>query len=141
MNRTFSSAPLPFMGQKRRYLKQFKQALNSFKDETLFIDLFGGSGLLAHTVKRERPDAQVIYNDFDDYHQRLLNADRTNNMLEHIRNIVKDCHKDKKLPNEIKNRVINYITKEEKKGFVDYITLSSSLLFSMNYSTTLQGFA
>ena len=34
----------------------------------IVIDLFGGSGLLAHTIKRERPELKVIYNDYDNYY-------------------------------------------------------------------------
>ena len=80
-NKTYTQAPLPFMGQKRRFLTHFKGALNDYSHATIFIDLFGGSGLLSHTTKRVRPDAQVIYNDFDDYHVRLRNVSRTNGML------------------------------------------------------------
>ncbi|GAF05850.1 DNA adenine methylase [Saccharicrinis fermentans] len=136
--KNYTSAPLPFMGQKRRFLTLFKSALNEFKTANTFIDLFGGSGLLSHTAKSVRPDAQVVYNDYDDYHTRLLHVDKTNRMLEHIRVLVKDCPPDKKIPNEIKQKVIDYIQNEEQKGFVDYITLSSSLLFSMNYSKSLK---
>lgn len=138
MHKTYTCAPLPFMGQKRRFLTHFKTALKDFETATLFIDLFGGSGLLSHTAKSVRPDAQVVYNDYDDYHMRLLNVDRTNVMLDNIRLLIGDCQKDKKLPNDIKTAIIEYIRKEEQKGFVDYITLSSSLLFSMKYALSLQ---
>jgi 16S rRNA G966 N2-methylase RsmD len=138
--KAYTSAPLPFMGQKRRFLKQFKQALNEFETATLFVDLFGGSGLLSHTTKQYRSDAIVVYNDYDDYHLRLLNVPFTNQMLEHIRTLVKGSPEDKKLPNEFKEQIVQYVKgQEEKHGFVDYITLSSSLLFSMNYATTITG--
>ena len=69
--KNFTQAPLPFQGQKRRFLNDFKEALKDFKSTPLFVDLFGGSGLLSHTVKQLYPDADVIYNDFDDYHLRI----------------------------------------------------------------------
>lgn len=138
-NKIYTSAPLPFMGQKRRFLKPFKQCLNSFQEAKIFVDLFGGSGLLSHTLKHVRPDAIVVYNDYDDYHLRLINADRTNKHLEDIREIVIGCPEDKKLTSEVKEAVIDYIKSEELIGYVDYITLSSSLLFAMNYATDITG--
>ena len=70
--KTYTTAPLPFMGQKRRFLKQFKSCLNDqFPDAKLFVDLFGGSGLLSHTIKRNRPEARVIYNDYDNFCKRI----------------------------------------------------------------------
>lgn len=135
----YTQAPLPFMGQKRRFLTLFKQALNEFPEATIFVDLFGGSGLLSHTAKHYRPDAIVIYNDYDDYHLRLINVPRTNAMLDYIRKLVKDKPQDKKLPDTIKHQIVSYIKAQEQTGFVDYITLSSSLLFSMNYATDITG--
>lgn len=67
----FTKAPLPFMGQKRKFLKQFKPALVGFSPTATYVDLFGGSGLLSHTVKAVYPDAKVVYNDFDNYRERL----------------------------------------------------------------------
>ena len=70
----YLSAPLPFMGQKRFFAKEFIKILSSYPDDTVFIDLFGGSGLLSHIAKREKPNAMVIYNDFDNYRRRLENS-------------------------------------------------------------------
>lgn len=131
--KSYTSAPLPFMGQKRRFVASFKEALMLFDKETIFIDLFGGSGLLSHIVKRERPNARVIYNDYDDYSNRLANIGRTNELLADLRTIVANIPREKKLPAHTRAEVMARIEKEEKGGFVDYITLSSSLLFSMNY--------
>jgi len=135
---TFTTAPLPFQGQKRRFLKDFKIALKLFDKSTTFVDLFGGSGLLAHTVIRERPDAYVYYNDFDNYHIRLNNIDRTNALLDDIRIIVQNSPNDKVIPTELKDRIIKRIEVDELTGAVDYITLSSSLLFSMNYVMNIE---
>ena len=63
---------MPFMGQKRRFVSDFKEALKLFDNSKIFVDLFGGSGLLSYVTKQERPDARVIYNDFDDYHLRTV---------------------------------------------------------------------
>ena len=61
----FVSAPLPFQGQKRRFIKQLEEMAKQQEEGTVFVDLFGGSGLVSHTIKRSRPECRVVYNDFD----------------------------------------------------------------------------
>ena len=90
----FTTAPLPFMGQKRKFLKQFKPALESYSPTATYVDMFGGSGLLSHTVKSIYPDAKVIYNDFDNYRERLENINNTNVLITDLRLILKDYPKD-----------------------------------------------
>ena len=135
--KTYSSAPLPFMGQKRMFIKEFKNVLKQFPDDAVYLDLFGGSGLLAHITKQEKPEARVVYNDFDNYRQRLENVGRTNALLAELREMVKDCPRGKLLPPAIRDAILRRLEAEEATGFVDYITLSSSLLFSMKYVTSL----
>lgn len=139
MKKEYQSAPLPFMGQKRMYIKDFKEVLKQFPDDAIYIDLFGGSGLLSHVTKWEKPNATVIYNDFDNYRRRLDNIGRTNTLLAELREMVKDFPRKEKLPPEIRAKILRRLEEEEKNGFVDYITLSSSLMFSMKYATDLEG--
>ena len=136
--RKYTQAPLPFQGQKRRFLKPFKEALKKFSPTATYIDLFGGSGLLSHTVKQYYPDANVIYNDFDNYSQRLDNVEKTNNIIGDLRQILKDYPDAKRIVGDVRYQVIDRLKQE--KGFVDFITISSSLCFSMNYGTTLEHF-
>lgn len=88
MTKFYKSAPLPFQGQKRRYVGEFRRVLGEIRDARVFVDLFGGSGLLSHVVKRERPNAVVIYNDFDEYRTRLDNIPRTNALISKLRGIM-----------------------------------------------------
>ena len=81
------SAPLPFVGQKRRFAKHFIEVIKQYPSGTVFVDLFGGSGLLSHITKHIHPDSRVIYNDFDDYRLRIANIPRTNALLDRIRPI------------------------------------------------------
>lgn len=136
--RNYTAAPLPFMGQKRRFITDFKEAIKAFDDTTVFIDLFGGSGLLSHVAKQARPDARVVYNDYDDYHERLANIDRTNVLLADLRTIVANVPGDKKMPLEVKEAILVRVYEDEQSGYVDYITLSSSVLFSMKYVTSFE---
>lgn len=137
MNKIYQSAPLPFMGQKRMFIKEFRHVLKEFPDDAVYVDLFGGSGLLAHVAKQEKPAARVVYNDFDNYRQRLENVGRTNALLAELREMVQGCPRGKLLPKEVHDRIIHRLEAEEATGFVDYITLSSSLLFSMKYVVSL----
>ena len=137
----YNAAPLPFMGQKRRFLGEFRKALATFPDARVFVDLFGGSGLLSHTVKQERPDAQVIYNDYDGYHLRLANIPRTNALLADLRQMAGVRPKGQRLSDDVWERILQRVKEEEQTGFVDYITLSSWLLFSGRYVTSFEQLA
>lgn len=117
----------------------FKKILKQYPDDATYVDLFGGSGLLSHIAKREKPDAKVVYNDFDDYRQRLANVPRTNALLADLRKLAEGCGRYKLLPKDVREAVLNRLEREETTGFVDYITLSASLLFSMKYCTSLAG--
>lgn len=133
MKKIYSSAPLPFVGQKRMFATKFIEILKVFPDDATFVDLFGGSGLLSHITKREKPHATVVYNDYDNYRRRLENIKRTNNLLSDLRIIISDYPRKALLPSSIKTKILKRIKIEEDNGFVDYITISSSLLFSMKY--------
>ena len=136
----FKSAPLPFMGQKRKFLKQFEPALKKYSSTATYVDLFGGSGLLSHTVKSIYPNATVVYNDFDNYRVRLKNIHRTNILLSDLRLILANYPKDKRITGLYKEKVINRLIQEEKSGYLDFITVSSSLLFSMKYAFSIAEF-
>ncbi len=135
--KNYTSAPLPFMGQKRKFIKEFKKVLEGYPNDVTIVDLFGGSGLLSHIAKRVKPDAPVIYNDFDNYQRRIANITRTNALLERIREVTDGLPADKMIPAEVKAHIVELIAEEERTGFVDCVTLSSSLLFSMKYVNSL----
>lgn len=137
-NKVYTSAPLPFMGQKRRFLKGFKCALNNYPNDATYVDLFGGSGFLSYITKQVYPNATVIYNDFDNYRQRIENIDKTNVLIADLRVILKQCETDKKIIGAFRDKVLERVELEDKKGYVDYITLSSSILFSMKYVQSLE---
>ena len=134
--KTYTQAPLPFMGQKRRWNQDFKRILKTeFTDCNTFVDLFGGSGLLSHFTKSVRPDAKVVYNDFDDYSRRLEAIPTTNALLAELRGIMAGYPDNKRIDEPYRSRVLETIKAYEKRGFVDYVTLSASILFSANYVT------
>lgn len=136
----FKQAPLPFYGQKRMFLKQFRKVLNENIDgqgeDWTIIDVFGGSGLLSHTSKCEKPLARVIYNDFDNYATRLKHIKDTNQLRQEIyQNVTGIIPKNKRINKEVKEKIINKIN--DFKGFKDLNCLSSWLLFSGEQIATL----
>lgn len=135
----YKSAPLPFQGQKRLFLKEYKDALASAnQDIDIVVDLFGGSGLLSHVAKRMFPNMRVIYNDFDDFHIRIDNIHTTNRILDKIRAIVIDFPRKNKLSVQAKWDALKIISEEQEKGYyIDFVTISSSLLFTGRYANNL----
>lgn len=136
----YKSAPLPFQGQKRRFIKKFKEALEKYPANATYVDLFGGSGLLSHTVKSVYPDAKVIYNDFDNFQKRLEAIPKTNAILEKLRNLKLEAPRGKKLMPQDRNVVSEILIQADKAGYVDWVSLSGSLKFSMNYGNKLEDF-
>lgn len=130
---TFKQAPLPFIGQKRMFLKHVEIVLNKHIDGEgegwTIVDVFGGSGLLSHTAKQLKPKATVIYNDFDGYAERLNHIDDINRLRQIIFNYLHGIiPKNGRLSKEIKAEIINKIN--DFKGYKDLNCLASWLLFS-----------
>nr|DAY79277.1 MAG TPA: DNA adenine methylase [Caudoviricetes sp.] len=138
-NKLYLSAPLPFVGQKRMFAREFIKVLKQFPDDVTFVDLFGGSGLLSHIAKRCKPNATVVYNDFDNYRKRLENIPRTNRLIADIREIVGNTvPRHKAITGDIRERIFDRIQREEREnGYVDFITLSASIMFSMKYKLSV----
>lgn len=133
---TFAQAPLPFQGQKRRFLKEFKEVLKEFPCDTVFVDLFGGSGLLSHTIKTEKPNARVIWNDYDNFQRRLELIPITNEILGNIRPILQNRTRKSNI-DDLKPQIIS-VLKEYSVYDLDYITLSANLVFSGKHACSLE---
>ena len=136
----YLSAPLPFVGQKRNFAKPFIKVLEQYPDGTTFVDLFGGSGLLSHIAKHQKPHSKVVYNDYDNYRQRLERIPETNELLARLREIATDIPRRAPIKGEARERVFAAIAAHEARyGWVDYISVSPSVLFSMKYKLSLEG--
>lgn len=136
--KTYSTPPLPFRGNKRYFVKKFREVLSNLHDIEVVVDLFGGSGLLSRAAKDVLPHARVIYNDFDNYTQRLENIERTNEIFDLIRPFIEGLKKEQGIPEEKKNKILDVLSQQEKKRFVDYITIASGLLWSGQFATSLE---
>lgn len=132
----YKSAPLPFQGQKRAFVRDFSEVVNGLEGVRIVVDLFGGSGILSHTVKRLRPDIKVIYNDYDRFNDRIANIATTNEILAIIRELMYGVVRDKRVPEDVKAHVLARIKEYVDAGrYVDYVTLGSSVLFSGKWVT------
>lgn len=136
----YNQAPLPLQGQKRRFLKEFTKALATFPSDAVYVDLFGGSGLLSHTVKQHYPDARVVYNDFDGFRNRLEAIPKTNALLAQLRLITADFPKKKRITEPVRSRILEVLEQADKDGYADWISLSANLLFSGKYAVSIDGF-
>lgn len=114
------------------------KVLGQFPDGTTFVDLFGGSGLLSHIAKRQKPHSTVVYNDYDGYRRRLAAIPETNALLAKLRGIV-NIPRNKPVTGLARERVLSCVARHERDhGYVDYITLSVSVMFSMKYVTSFE---
>lgn len=139
MSRTYKCAPLPFMGQKRYFIRDFSELLEQVEGEIdTVVDLFGGSGLLSHTAKRVLPGCRVVYNDFDRYDRRLAAIEDTNAILAAIKELLNGVEPNTRLSERQRADVLRIVEEAEARlGWVDILTIGRSVLFSGKWVTSL----
>ncbi|MCS4534227.1 hypothetical protein [Neisseria montereyensis] len=131
MQKYYSKAPLPFVGQKRNFIKHFVSVLDNIPGDGegwTIVDVFGGSGLLAHVAKRVKPAARVIYNDYDDYASRVRAIPDINRLRHIIQGHLAGYSKNQRISDSTKQAIIADI--ERFDGYKCHVVLSSWLLFS-----------
>lgn len=129
-------------------LKHIKAVLETMQEdgqidsETIFIDCFGGSGLISHNIKQWYPSNRVIWNDYDNYQERLNHLDTTEQLRQEIAKIINSTPYNANLPPHTKEKILTLLQDKAQSGsFIDYTTLSTYLLFSGNYTKTYQQLA
>lgn len=145
-NARYINAPLSFQGQKRGFYRTLINKLEEHGigegDGFTFVDVFGGSGLLSHHIKKAFPKASVIWNDFDDYHSRLLHIPQTNLFFLKLYRFLIEQNAftiDKRISEEHKQQILQMVNNHlEEFGYVDYFTVSNRLLFSLHATTDSQ---
>lgn len=135
----YTTAPLPFAGQKRRWLKQLEPIIRSLPSNTTFVDVFGGSGLVSRLCKDIHPTARVIYNDYDNYSERLRHIKETEQLRQEIVSIFAPLKHNSRVPDEYKALVLRVIqAHQDRYHYVDWVTLSGWLLFTNNFAYSLE---
>ena len=136
--------PLPFQGSKRDFNNLVISTLLDLEAQglitrdTIFVEVFGGSGILSHNIKRVFPNNRVVWNDYDDYETRLNNIQATNELLGKIDKIRQKNKVGFKVSEDSKNEILALIQNElDTWGYVDFITLSCYLLFQGNYAQNI----
>lgn len=129
--------PLPFQGNKKLWKNKFINIIKEMGEYDIYVDLFGGSGILSHWVKHIYPSSTVIYNDFDKYEDRCKQIKETNEILTRCREVCKDLKKKQPLSEEQ--------TKEIKKIFKEYsnpdlLTLKSQLHYAKRIDKNFKSF-
>lgn len=107
--KTYTQPPLPFRGNKRMWVKYFTELLKAnYSDCDIVVDLFGGSGFCSYLAKKALPNAEVVYNDFDYYVNRIEKIPQTNEIIRRLTQVIAGI--------PIKAN----IGKEKKKGVFGY---------------------
>nr|DAD67387.1 MAG TPA: DNA adenine methylase [Siphoviridae sp. ctt5z12] len=101
----------------------------------IFIDAFGGSGLLSHNIKQIYPNARVIYNDYDGYCERLARIEETSEILCVISPHYEKYKKAEPIDADDKSAITQILDNFKNKGFyIDWLTFSSILFYGGSYA-------
>lgn len=131
--RQIRRSPLPFNGQKMLYGKKFREILPLLPDDTILVDLFGGSGLLSRIAKDYNPNFMVIWNDYDDFKHRLMLLPKTEKLRQKYRAILGPRKYQKEVVGDLRDRVREEIAKDVQKEDTDGYSLISWFLFSTHH--------
>lgn len=124
-------------------LKLYREALEDMAEyitkETIFYDVFGGSGLLSHETKRQFINNEVIWNDYDNFQKRLDMLDKTEALRLKIVEIIKDkmFQKEERIKGIVRQKIEKIL---KDVGEFDYIQLSSWLRFSGAWAKDCEDF-
>lgn len=126
----WTKAPLPFTGQKKNWIKTLDSELDNIDLSGIdtIVDLFGGSGLMSRFMKDKFPDKKVIYNDYENYTERIRRIPETNVILEKLRVIFKDNGIEpnaKVLDENVKDQIYEVV-----KDAYDWRTIFANIFFS-----------
>lgn len=121
-NIKYIQAPLPFIGQKRFWIKDYCDLILSLPAYSRIFDAFGGSGLLARLAKDTRPDLTVTTTDLDDqYKSRLELVDDTNEILNEMRAAggYRDDDRYERYSREVEEKLVKIAEKAKDKVTVN----------------------
>lgn len=121
------------------FLKEFRSEVTQFPSSSIFVDLFGGSGLLSRTCKDIHPDARVIYNDYDNYTYRIELIPATEQLRQRLLPLVADTAKGKRIPPDKAKQIIAELRAFEGEGLeIDTVTVSTWLLYTMHFFSSIE---
>lgn len=128
--------PLSFEGNKKLWRKEIISIIENINFDAIYVDLFGGSGIISHWIKHLKPEAKVIYNDYDNYCERLCKIKQTNKIRRKLVKVVEGMKDNEKITDPVKKQKILDIIKHYEDP--DILTLSSFLLYSYGWVKPLK---
>lgn len=135
-SKSYTQPPLPFRGNKRMWGKQFTELIKAnYSDCDIVVDLFGGSGFCSYLSKKALPAAEVIYNDFDYYIDRIKKIPQTNEILQKLSQVVKGIHIKANIGKDAKQLCLDIIRQYKNP---DYLTICTNVLFSGKYADDIK---
>lgn len=75
----------------------------------------------------------MVWNDYDNYSERLNSVAQTNAILMELRIVTRDCQHKVKIDEPWRGKVLDLLGRWDKRGYVDWLTISKSVMFSMHY--------
>jgi site-specific DNA-adenine methylase len=103
---------IPYYGNKRKEYKVLKKYLE--QDNSILIDVFGGSGSISCLYKNDNQEKYVIYNDIKSDLVDFLKMFKDRELIKELNENVKKQLNDKRFANKID--CINYHLDYEEKG-------------------------
>lgn len=127
----YTKPPLPFIGNKSKWVRLFAETVSALPPSTVFVDCFGGSGLLSRTAADACPGSRVIYNDFDGYADRVAQIPVTNAVLAELRELLSAYPPQAKIPAGVKAEGLKVIQSyRDLFGGIDEATVTANVAFS-----------
>ena len=123
----YCKPPIPFNGNKYMWRDKFADIIKPIKDDYIFVDMFGGSGLLSNWIHYYKPKSKVIYNDYDNFKARCDKIHQTNTIFSKVRKYTDKYPYGKKIDTEDSKKIVECITKYDN---YDEITINSALTFN-----------
>lgn len=80
----------------------------------------------------------MVWNDYDNYSERLRNVAQTNAILLELRTITRDIPKKIKIDDPVRSQILEMLRRWDKRGYVDWLTVSKSIMFTMHYMQSLK---
>ena len=140
---SFTKPPLPFIGNKSPWKNEFKQVIKEYiaKGVKIFVDVFGGSGYCSCMIKQcinelglNINDYTIIYNDFDNYSERINNYEYNYKIKCEICDLIKSTNTrhHEKLPDNICDKISKTLIEYNKTKPVDMCYISQSFIHQMD---------
>ncbi|WP_416861308.1 hypothetical protein [Helicobacter ganmani] len=129
----FTAPPLSFVGNKKYFSKIYLEFLDFallsgvINKQTIFLDCFGGSGWLSHITKQRFPKNRVIWNDYDNYQERLERIPQTNAIRQELLRIKEKNLSKEKTKQEIL-KVLNANLNYDLRTISGYLTFCGQTL-------------